>query len=219
MIVTKQKSLQDILAALKNKTNIFIIGCGECATACKTGGEEEVKALASELSKHKKNIIGSVIPKAPCVVSQVKRDLSKFRVELEKTDCVLVMACGLGVQAVIKSKRFNGKVVSCCDTLFAGSMTSVGEFFESCSSCGECVLNITGGLCPVTRCPKSLLNGPCGGAKNGKCEVDRNNDCVWILIYERLKELGELDNIKNFIEAKNQRKNLRPGSRSLKKDN
>ncbi len=219
MIVTKQKSFQDIMEALKNKTNIFIIGCGECATTCKTGGEDEVKLLCAELSKNNKNITGFVIPKAPCVVSQTKRDLSKFRAELERSDCILVMACGLGVQAVIQSKRFNSKVVSGCDTLFAGSMTSLGEFFEFCSSCGECLLNITGGLCPVTRCPKSLLNGPCGGAKDGKCEVDRTKDCVWILIYERLKELGELDNIKSIVKAKNHRKNLRPGVRSLKKEN
>ncbi len=216
MIITKQKPIQEILEAIGDKKKIFIIGCGECSTTCQTGGEPEVKRMSEDLTKAGKEVLGYIIPDAPCVASQVKTEISKIRPKLKDADCILVMACGLGVQSVLDNARFSGLIVASSDTLFGGATTAANDFFEYCSLCGDCVLNFTGGICPMTRCSKGLLNGPCGGAKDGKCEVDRNRDCAWILIYNRLKDLGQIDKMKISRPIKDYSKITKPRNRSLK---
>lgn len=211
MITTKQKPIEEILEALDSREKIFIVGCGECATTCKTGGEKEVLEMKALLESKGKIVTGWVIPDAPCIASQVKVAFAKNKKAIDSSDAFLVLACGLGSQSVLDNdikKRF---VCTGCDTIFGSVVDKTGLIFsERCTMCGECVLNITGGICPVTRCAKGLLNGPCGGSDKGKCEVDKDRDCAWILIYNRLKELNMLGKLKNVKPAKDYSKINRP---------
>lgn len=210
MIITKQKQLKDILEYLKNQKNIFLVGCGECSTTCKTGGEEEIKKIKEILEKEGKVITGYCVPEAPCIAAKVKMELAKNRKSIESSDAILVMACGLGIQSVKENLRIDKTVHVGCDTLFMGAIDSNGVFLERCSACGDCVLELTGLICPLTRCPKSLLNGPCGGQDKGKCEVDKNRDCTWILIYNELKKQNRLDLLKQIKPPKDHSKSTKP---------
>ncbi len=198
MIITKQKNITDILKCLENEHSVFIIGCGECSATCKTGGEDEVKKMMESLEKAGHAVTGYVIPSAPCIAAKVKMELSRSRKPIGSSDSVLVMACGLGAQSVKDNMRVDKPIHISNDTLFMGAINASGEFLERCSACGECVLEMTGMICPITRCPKSLLNGPCGGQDKGKCEVDKDNDCAWILIYNELKKTGKLHLLKDI---------------------
>ncbi|QAT17928.1 hypothetical protein BU251_09420 [Candidatus Velamenicoccus archaeovorus] len=210
MIITKQKTPDDILKVLADKKNVFIVGCGDCAATCKTGGEPEVKAMAGVLKAHGKEVAGFVVPETACVAAQIKTAFAKNRAALKASDAILVLACGSGVQCTKDNDRLGLDVFPGCDSLFAALVNPDGSFREVCSTCGECVLDLTGGICPVTRCSKSLRNGPCGGSIKGKCEVDRDRDCAWILIYEQLKTKGRLDVMKNIMAPRDYRKSLKP---------
>ena len=217
MILTQKKTIEDILEALGQRKNIFIVGCGECATTCKTGGEKEVLQMKKLLEEKGKTVTGWVIPDAPCVASQIKMALVKNKKAVDSSDAFLVFACGLGAQSLLENDRAKKPVYIGCDTMFGTIVDKTGVgFFERCAMCGECVLNITGGICPMTRCAKGLLNGPCGGSDKGKCEVDKNKDCAWILIYNRLKELNMLDSLKKVKPAKSYSKLTKPREVTLK---
>lgn len=217
MIVTQQKSLDDILKALGSRNNVFIIGCGECATTCKTGGEKEVLELKKMLEDKGRTVTGWSIPDAPCIASQTKMVVAKNKKAVDSADAFLVLACGLGVQSVLENDRQKRPVVAGCDTMFGSILDKTGTvLFERCAMCGECVLNVTGGICPVTRCAKALLNGPCGGQDKGKCEVDKDKDCAWILIYKRLKEQNELGNLKDTKPPRDYSKANRPREVKIK---
>ncbi len=216
MIVTEQKPINEILENLKNEKNIFLVGCGECSTTCKTGGEKEVIQMREELICAGKNVTGFIIPKAPCVGSQVIAGLAKHRAAMESSDSFLVMACGLGIQSVKENLRQKKEVHAGCNTLFMSTLDKTGNFlFERCSACSDCILDSTGGICPVTRCPKGLLNGPCGGMDKGKCEVDKNKDCAWVLIYNELKEENKFDSIKKIRLPKDYSKVNKPRLKQL----
>lgn len=211
MIVTKKKPIEDILKALGTSKKIFIVGCGECAATCKTGGEKEILEMKAVLEANGKEVTGWAMPGAPCVASQTKLHFAKNKKMIDDTEAFLVLACGLGAQSVLENDRLKRPVFVGCDTMFGSTLDATGHgFFERCAMCGECVLNITGTICPVTRCAKGLLNGPCGGSNKGKCEVDKNKDCAWILIYNRLKELNKLDDLKKVKPAKDYSKVIRP---------
>ncbi len=214
MIITKQKIFKDILTALETKNNIFIIGCGECSTTCKTGGEDDVKKIKDLLEAEGKTVAGYCIPSAPCVAGKLKVELAKNRRAIEMSDAVLVFACGLGMQSVKDNLRIDKPIHIGCDTLFMGQIDSNNAFLERCTACGDCVLELTGLICPVTRCPKSLMSGPCGGQNKGKCEVDKNKDCAWILIYNELKKQNKLDLFRQQKPPKDHSKSLKP--RNLK---
>lgn len=188
MIISEQKPFAEIIDSLKQATNIFLVGCGECAATCKTGGEPEVKKMIAELQAQGKKVVGWCIPDAPCVASQIKTELAKNMQALRQADAVLVLACGLGVQSVKDNDRVGLVVCPACNTLFAGALDAQGNFVEKCSMCGECILGETGGICPITLCSKGLLNGPCGGMNKGKCEVDSEKDCAWVLIYNEMEK-------------------------------
>src|SRR3989338_1659379 len=213
MIITKQKELKEILTHLEGQKRVFIVGCGECSTTCKTGGESEIVRMKELLEKEGKTVTGYSIPKAPCIAAQVKLELAKNRKLIEASDAILVLACGLGIQSVKENLRFDKEVHVGCDTLFMGGMDATGAFLERCSACGACVLELTGMICPITRCPKSLLNGPCGGQLKGKCEVDRDNDCAWILIYNELKKHNKLHLLKAITPPKDYSKSTKPHQR------
>ena len=196
MIITKQKDIKEIIKYLGAEKNVFLIGCGECSTTCKTGGEDEVKSMREALEKDGKVVTGYSIPSAPCVAAKVKLELAKHRKVIESSDAVLVLACGLGIQSIKENMRAQKPIHIGCDTLFMGAIDAGGAFLERCSACGDCVLELTGSICPITRCAKGLINGPCGGQNKGKCEIDKDRDCAWILIYNELKKQGKLGLLK-----------------------
>ncbi|RJS84876.1 5,10-methylenetetrahydrofolate reductase [Candidatus Bathyarchaeota archaeon] len=205
MIITQQKPFEEVLEMLKPFRKIFVMGCGTCATTCQTGGEEQVKEMAEKLKNEGKEITGTVVVESPCDARLLRRDTRKVRSEIESAEVILCMACGAGVQTVVE--HIKKITVPCLDTKFIGETERIGRFYEMCRACGECILFETGGICPVTRCPKSMMNGPCGGMYDGKCEVGGyKRDCAWVLIYNRLKELGMLDLYKSFKPPRDYRK-------------
>ncbi|MCM8757575.1 MAG: methylenetetrahydrofolate reductase C-terminal domain-containing protein [Candidatus Omnitrophica bacterium] len=217
MIITEKKPIQEIIEALKDYQKIFLVGCGECSTTCKTGGEKEVLELKDTLIKLGKDILGYVIPKAPCIASQLKQELAKSINALKDTEAVLVLACGLGVQSVKDNNRFGQKVIPACNSSFIGVMDSKGDFLEKCSLCGDCLLDLTEGLCPITLCSKGILNGPCGGMDKGKCEVDKEKDCAWVLIYREMEKRERIANFGKINPPRDFKKTIHPRKISLEK--
>lgn len=217
MIITEQKPIQKILDSLKGYTKVFLVGCGECATTCKTGGEAELSKIKAALEDQGKKVTGMCIPKAPCVASQIKTEFAKNIKVLRETEAILVLACGLGVQSAKECDRLGLAVLPGCNTLFAAIMDSQGNFIEKCSLCSECVLDVTGGICPITLCAKGLLNGPCGGMNKGKCEVDKEKDCAWVLIYKELEKRKKLDSLKAIQAPKDFKKMDKPRKLTLQK--
>jgi len=215
MIITKQKDIKEILKYLEGENKIFLIGCGECSATCKTGGEEDVKKVKALLEKEGKTVTWYCVPEAPCIAAKVKLELAKNRKAIESSDAILVLACGLGIQSVKENLRIDKIVHVGCDTLFMGAIDSGGVFLEKCSACGDCVLELTGLICPITRCPKGLLNGPCGGQDKGKCEVDKDKDCTWILIYNELKKQNKLHLLKEIQKPKDYSKSTKPRQLTL----
>ena len=187
MIIKEKKPLEEVLALLGGAKKIALVGCANCAAACQTGGEKELEALKEELSARGYEITATVLPDECCHRMLVKKELKALRDT--GTEAVIGLACGDGVQTVADNVTL--PVYPANNTLFLGQVERVGIFHEYCRMCGDCVLGSTGGICPITHCAKSLVNGPCGGAKNGKCEADPRNDCAWIRIYERLCALGQ----------------------------
>lgn len=210
MIVTQTKPIEEILAALTPKTKIFLIGCGECATSCQTGGEPQLKALKSQLEQAGKDVLGYCLPKAPCVAAQIKTELAKNIPLLRQAEAVIVLSCGLGVQSFKDNDRLGLSVISGCNTLAAAVMDAQGNFLEKCLLCSECLLSQTEGVCPVALCPKGILNGPCGGMNKGKCETDNERDCAWALIYDRSIKAGHLEQFKKIKAPRDGRKYARP---------
>lgn len=218
MHATIQKPLDEILDHLQSDEQVFVVGCGNCATKCHSGGEVESREMSERLKQKGVRVAGWSCTGSGvslCKLSVTKKMLTEDNKEAAgKADSFLVLACGQGIHTVMDATD-GGKVHPGCDTIFGGETINDNLIVEYCSLCGECVLENTGGLCPVTLCSKSLLNGPCGGARNGKCEVDTDRDCGWQLIYERLKKLGNLDKMANYITPKNNSRWSRPRSLSL----
>jgi hypothetical protein len=201
MIITKQKDLGEILTSL-NDGAVFIAGCSECAALCHTGGEPEVLAMIQTLERKNIKVVGSVVLDPACHLNNNRRLLKAHKEELEQAKKILVLACGNGVQTVAESIP-DKEVIAGTDTVFLGEIIRANDFEKRCVMCAECIVDQFDGLCPISRCPKSMLNGPCGGSMNGKCEVDSNLDCVWNVIYDRLKQNGQLHRLKRITEPKN----------------
>lgn len=198
MIISKSKDTDTLLSDLADYKSVFIVGCSECATECKTGGEEEVAAMTALLEEQGKTVTGGMVATTGCQVLLTKRELKPHRDAIEQADCMLGLSCGAGVQTLTELVP-DKPAVPGNDTVFLGNIERLGMFDERCSLCGNCVLARTGGICPVTRCSKGLLNGPCGGSRDGMCEVDPEKPCAWLEIYERLKSLGMLEKMKEII--------------------
>lgn len=216
MIITEQKNLAEILENLKGYNKIFLVGCGECATTCKTGGKEEVAKMQELLEKQGKTIVGMAIPDAPCIASQIKTEFAKNMPALRQAEAILVLACGLGVQSVKDNDRLGLLVLPACNSICAAVVDAQGNFLEKCSLCADCLLGITGGICAITLCPKGLLNGPCGGMDKGKCEVDKNKDCAWVLIYQAQEKNKKLDVFRKIQAPKDFSKTIKPRKISLR---
>ncbi len=217
MIITKPKDFSQILESLDGEEKIFLVGCSECATVCQTGGEKEIEEMKSKLSESNKQITGWVVLDPGCNLLEAKKEFRKRKEQLNQDDSLLVMSCGGGVQ--IAQEASDKMVHPANDTLFLGTVERFGQFKEYCSMCGECILDLTGGICPATRCAKGLLNGPCGGASDGKCEANPDNDCVWIEIYEELEARGELDSLLSSpVQIHDYSINARPSARNLSRN-
>jgi len=211
MIVGERKPFDEIKDEIRDCKKVLILGCGTCVSVCMAGGEKEVELLASELRMANKLAGKEVEIGQETIQRQCDKEYIQPIVEKAKDyDVVLSMACGAGVQLV--SDVLEPKpVVPALNTSFIGVVESEGVWAERCRSCGSCVLDETGGICPVVRCAKGLLNGPCGGTKDGKCEIDPEKDCAWTLIYNRLEKQGRLDLFDQYRPPMNHQAVKRPG--------
>ena len=197
--ITAQKPLAEVMPYLDRCQGVYLIGCGSCATMLHTGGKSEVLAMKDKLEAEGKRVTGWMVIPTACD-TLTKEALVENAVDIKAADCILVMACAFGVQTV--SLYSDKPVYPALNTLFIGKEESPGQFTEVCVQCGSCVLAETGGICPVVRCAKGLLNGPCGGSVAGKCEVDPDIPCAWQLIIDRLATLGQLDRLEEIESPK-----------------
>ncbi len=207
MIRSEQKPFEEILGYLEGENRVFVLGCDGCANASQTGGWPQVLAMKELLEEAGKEVTGYTVIDFLCQKALVASRLRPLEEKVMAADGVLVLSCGIGIQAaaaMIKKPVHPG-----CNTISLGWSRGEWQGEERCMECGDCLLDYTGGICPLTACTKGLLNGPCGGASNGKCELAKEKECGWEKIYQRLKELGKLDRLKRFIPPKDYNK-MRP---------
>lgn len=200
MIFTENKPIEEILEALGNANNIYLLACNGCAESSGTGGENGLLALKTELEKAGKTITGSCIVDFLCNKVLVTSRISRHMEKIDRADSVLVLSCGIGVQSA--ARIISRPVHPSANTVSLGGIQGLWPSDERCGACGDCALAYTGGICPITSCAKSLLNGPCGGTDKGKCEVDSEKDCGWSKIYEKLEKTGRLENLKKVYKAR-----------------
>lgn len=211
MIVAKRKPFAEIKDMVGDYSRILVAGCGTCVAVCLAGGEKEAGILASQLM-----LAGSIDKRdfqanAATVERQCDREfLQLFRDRVEQADAVISLACGAGIQ-FLSDMYPQVPVFPGVDTSFIGVAEDAGEWTERCRSCNQCYLGLTGGICPVTMCPKGLLNGPCSGTVHGKCEVDPDRNCAWAMIYERLDGQSRLALLEAPVPAMRHDVCLRPG--------
>lgn len=214
MIVSTRKPVEEILDMLKGVKKVAICGCHECALACKVGGDDEVAEMKQLLESKGFQVVATAMPTESCLNFHVR----KAAKELMKgsPEAVLSLACGSGIQTL--AGQLKVPVYPGSNTQFIGQVEKVGKFNEMCKTCGACVLGHTAAICPITKCAKSLVNGPCGGAKNGKCEVNPDNDCAWIMIYNRLEQFGQLSKLEEVLEDKTWEGRNWPHARDMSKE-
>ena len=205
--ITSQKPFDEINQQMEGLGRVYLIGCGTCATMTRTGGRDEVLNMKEHLQELGKMVTGWIVLPTACD-DMTEVTLLENNGAIRNASCVLVMSCALGVHRV--GSYIDRPVIPALDTLFIGLEDSPGDFHEVCAQCGQCLLGWTAGICPITACHKSLLNGPCGGTNNGKCEVDKEKDCAWTLIYQRLKEQGRLDLMRKYHPPRNSQVVPRP---------
>ena len=214
MIITKKKPIDELMSMLEGVNKVALVGCGSCATSCETGGEKDIAELKEYLEANGKTVVGTVIPGEWCQKLLVKKEVKVLKDT--GAEAIVSMACGDGAQTVADNVKL--PVYPANNTMFLGQVERVGIFNEACRMCGDCVLGQTGGICPITKCAKSLVNGPCGGQKNGKCEVNPENDCAWIKIYNRLVEIGQVEKMGIINPDKDHAEHAYPRKISLKED-
>ncbi len=210
MIVGKRKELEDIKKMVSGHKKVLIVGCDTCVSVCWAGGTKEVAALAAELEADGDTAGTSFLQSS--VDRQCESEMCEvLRPQAQEADAILSMGCGAGAQ--ILAELFDDRpVLPALDTTFLGVPTELGVWVENCGCCGDCTLDITGGICPIVRCGKGLLNGPCGGVRrNGKCELDEEKDCAWVQIYRRLEKQGRLDLMTEYREPRDHSAVKRPG--------
>lgn len=215
MITAERKPLEEIIGFVKSHRRILLVGCNECVTVCAAGGRKEVGMLASALQlkfmqEGQTLDIKEMTLERQCDPEYVE-ELVPF---IDQADAVVSMACGCGVQEVARRYK-NLPVYPALNTKFMGASERQGVWAERCQGCGDCLLGLTGGICPIARCSKRLLNGPCGGSTSGKCEISPEVDCVWQLIWDRLKALGMEDRYEDIMPAKNWQTSRGGGPRKI----
>lgn len=215
MIVAERKSIPELVDILHDHKKILVLGCGTCVTVCLAGGEREVSIISSALR------IAAQVEGLEFEVEEltIERQCDNVFIEsaadaINRNEVILSLGCGAGVQAL--AERFNEKpVYAGLNTAFIGILEERGLWTEKCSACGACVLHKYGGICPITRCAKHMLNGPCGGSREDRCEVRPDRPCAWQLIYHRLKDIGQMDRLKTIEPPKNWAPSLGGGCRVI----
>lgn len=202
MIVADRKPFAEIKEMLGERERVLILGCGTCVSVCMAGGEKEVGLLASQLRMAYRKEGRDIDIAEATIQRQCDREyIEPIMEQAREYGTVISMACGAGVQLVAALME-EIPILPALNTRFIGYARAEGEWSENCRACGNCLLGEFGGICPVTVCAKSLVNGPCGGSSNGKCEASPDKDCAWVLIYNRLKKQGKLDNIRAFRQPR-----------------
>jgi hypothetical protein len=209
VIITEQKPFTEIVAQLEGRQRVYIVGCGVCATTWETGSESRCQEMAQRLTDAGKEAVGYFVTKESCCDERTTRlELRRRAVDIGKADALLVLACGAGTQTV--AALTSVPTYPGLNSLYLARLQRLTKSDERCIICGDCILGETAGICPLTICTKGLRNGPCGGYRQGKCEVDINRDCGWILIYNRMKELGLLANLATERPPKDYSKAIHP---------
>ena len=218
MIVGEQKPFEEIVQMIAGRTRILVAGCGTCVSVCFAGGEKEAGVLASMLRLHaQKNNLPLEVLEGTVKRQCDKEFLDELAAKVDGVDAVVSVACGAGIQFM--AERFSKKpILPGLNTLFIGVTLEQGDWSERCAACGDCILDRTGGICPVARCAKRLHNGPCGGSSQGKCEVGKDRDCGWALIVERLKSLGQLERYLEILPPRDWRTSRDGGPRRIVRD-
>jgi ferredoxin len=215
MIVGEQKPLAEIKANVSGFNKILILGCGTCVKTCFAGGEDEVAVLASSLRLAFKKDGRSIDIEEQTVERQCEDEFIKEAAPaVNRNAAVLSLACGAGVQ-LIASRFTRVPVLPGVNTTFIGVLEKQGLFTEKCLGCGNCIVDKFSGICPVSRCSKKLFNGPCGGSKDGKCEVNPETDCAWQMIIDRAKASGQLEKLAEYIPPKDWRTSYAGGPRKV----
>src|SRR5574340_379284 len=215
MTLSEPKSLEEILGTLEGQDKLFLVGCSDCATVVQVGGEDQLKEMAAKLTEQGKTITGMLVAEPGCHLLGLRKEFRAHRAEIDAADAMLIMSCGTGAQTAAQAT--DKPVHAATNTLFLGCVERFGQFREYCSACGNCTLEQTGYICSVTRCSKGLQNGPCGGTTaEGKCEINPETDCGWLLIYNKLKEQGNLDALKSYAAPKEAL--VHPGQRTLSRE-
>ncbi|MEN6438191.1 MAG: methylenetetrahydrofolate reductase C-terminal domain-containing protein [Syntrophobacter sp.] len=215
MITAERKPMEELVECVRPFGRILLVGCNECVTVCSAGGRKEVGLLSAALRM--------VFMKegTPFEVKEITLErqcdpeyVEELAVHIDQADAVLSMACGCGVQEI--ARRYKEKpVFPAVNTKFMGASERQGVWAERCQGCGDCLLGITGGVCPIARCSKRLMNGPCGGSTSGKCEISPDVDCAWQLIWNRLKALGLEQRYEENIASKDWRTSRGSGPRKI----
>ncbi len=202
MIVAQQKDFDEIKEMIRGYKRLLVLGCQTCVAVCFAGGKHEVEVLASMIRIDRKMAEQDVEITEDTIVRQCDFEfIDPIKDQVADSDAVLSLACGVGVQTL--AERFPDKVIlPGLNTGFMGMTEKMGVWSERCAGCGNCILDKTGGLCPIARCSKGLLNGPCGGSVDGKCEISPDVDCVWQLIIDRLKKLNRLESLEEILPVK-----------------
>jgi ferredoxin len=211
MIVAQRKPFEEIKKFLASYQNILVVGCGTCVAVCLAGGKKEVGLLASQLR------MSCRLDKKEVKISEVTLErqcdrefLESVKNEVESVEALLSLACGAGIQFLAEAYP-DKPICAGVNTTFIGVAEAAGMWTERCRACGDCVLSLTGGICPRTMCTKGLNNGPCGGMAEGKCEVDPDRPCAWVMIYDRLAEKNKLENIETILSPADYSRQTRPG--------
>jgi len=206
MIVSKLKPWAEIEGYIAGDRAVFVLGCNGCAQSSGTGGSEQVAKMKVQIEAAGKKVSGTSVVDFLCQETLVASRLRPRAEELGSSDSIIVMTCGIGVQTVASVA---GKACHpACDTVYMGGARGEWPAGVRCQECGECVLEFTGGICPLSACSKSLLSGACGGASAGKCELDKEKPCGWELIYNRLKSLNQLNKLSSFVPPKDHNKRM-----------
>ena len=214
MIITKPRDWSRIQRNLESigAKRVFLMGCGQCATVAGTGGQKELLQAKAKLEQDGYEVTGWAVGEVACHLGGTKLETRKNSGSVDAADAVLVLTCGAGVQTVADS--VNKPVFPALESAFLGTVVRHGVFEERCQTCGDCVLDLTAGICPVTTCPKGLLNGPCGGMWNGKCEVLADRECTHVRIHQRLAEQGRSS--KSSLPPKDYSAKRGPGSLNMR---
>jgi len=219
MIVAERKPLDEILAAIEPSDSILVAGCGGCVTVCLTGGEQAVAVLAAELRLKDRSDGRSRTITERTITRQCDAEfIRELAEDAGEADVTLSLACGVGVNYMTEVLG-DPVVIPAMNTLFMGANIAQGQWSEKCAGCGNCMLEKTGGICPIARCSKSLMNGPCGGTQDGKCEVSSDIDCAWALIVERVTELGRAEELLETIPPRDWSTARDGGPRSMVVEN